>query len=221
MTPSLYAYLLQINPPEDPCLQELREQTDALVNAQLRSPTDQIHFMMFMLRLLKPQNLLEIGTYTGYATLAMALATEDHARICTIDHHPLFPPMGEAVWKKAQVAHRITWRCEEARVSLHALQQQQQRFDFIFIDAKKADYKHYLEVSLNLLTPNGVILMDNVLWKGDVADADTTDARAQCMREFNQFVLTRKDLHHCVIAIGDGLSLISKLVQAPKVLGLA
>lgn len=210
LTQELYQYILQANPVENVWMEELRLKTDRLKYARLRSPTEQIHFMMFLLKLIKPETILEVGTFTGYSTLAMALATPDETSIITCDLNHIFPETGQDVWERANVKQRIKLLLGPAINSLSGLQQDNCRFDFIFIDADKENYIQYFEQALSMLTPKGVIMIDNVLWKGEVINEQTSDPRARAMQEFNQYIKNKVGIDYCLIPIGDGVTLVSK-----------
>jgi predicted O-methyltransferase YrrM len=208
-TRDLYNYILKISPEENFYLKELRLKTDALKYSRLRSPTEQVNFMMFLLQLIKPINILEIGTFTGYATLAMALATSSNTKIITCDITNIFPEIGQEVWKQAGVSSRIQLMLGPAKDTLEKLHQQKQTFDFIFIDADKENYWHYFENSLNMLTDNGIIMIDNVLWRGQVADENIVDPTTTAIRNFNQQLSQQFNINYCVLPIGDGVTLVS------------
>ena len=212
LTPDLYQYLLQINPFENLYLQKLREKTDELKYARLRSPTEQVHFITFLLQCFKPKKLLEIGTFTGYTTLAMALATAETSEIVTCDINAIFPDIGRDIWVSAGVAEKILLRLGLALQTLQQLREEGRVFDFIYIDADKENYVAYFELSLEMLTGQGVILVDNVLWKGQVTDDTNHLSSTLGIRHFNQYLFQRRDINYCVLPIGDGLTLVRKNV---------
>jgi predicted O-methyltransferase YrrM len=209
-TPELYQYLLDLNPVENPYLKELRIKTDNLKYARLRSPTEQIHFISFLLRFIKPKAILEIGTFTGYSTLAFALATADDTKIITCDLNNVFPETGQEIWKKANVSHRIQLRLNPALVTLEKLQSENNSFDFIFIDADKENNWNYFEKTLALLNSGGIIAIDNVLWRGQVVEDDKVDSRTTATRDFNKRLSVQPGINYCVLPIGDGITLVSK-----------
>lgn len=210
LSPALYEYLIQVSPVEDPYLKELRLKTDKLKYARLRSPTEQIYFMMFMLRFLKPKRILEVGTFTGYSTLAIALACGTGSEIITCDINNIFPEVGREIWEKANVLDRISLRLGHAINTLESLVNENSRFDFVFIDADKENYIQYFDKALSMLTENGMIMVDNVLWRGEITDLQTSDMRAQAIREFNRHLAEKNGVNYCLLPIGDGITLISK-----------
>lgn len=210
LTPELYEYLLQINPPENPHLRDLRIKTDRLKYARLRSPTEQVQFIMFLLQFLRPKRVLEVGTFTGYSTLAMALSTPADTMITTCDINNIFPETGQEIWKNAGVNDRIQLMLGPAMETLTQLKMQDYDFDFIFIDADKENYWEYFSLSLELLSQNGLIMIDNVLWRGQVVDSNHNDMRTIAIRDFNQRLAHHPDIHYCFIPVGDGISLVSK-----------
>ena len=210
LAPALHEYLMQVSPEEDPHLKELRIKTDTLKYARLRSPTEQVYFMMFLLRFLKPKKILEVGTFTGYSTLAIALACGVDADIITCDINNVFPEVGHDIWKKANVSNRISLRLGHAVNTLEDLVKEDSKFDFVFIDADKENYIKYFDMAFSMLTEKGIIMVDNVLWKGEVADGQTSDMRAQAIREFNNYLAEKPEINYCLLPIGDGVSLVSK-----------
>jgi predicted O-methyltransferase YrrM len=210
LTKDLYEYILKMNPKENPYLEALRIETDKLKYSRLRSPTEQIHFITFLLSLLKPKNILEIGTFTGYSTLAMGLATPPTTKIITCDINNVFPEIGKTYWENAGMEKRIQLLLGPAKKTIANLQTESKTFDFIFIDADKENYWDYFQSSLNMLNHNGVIMIDNVLWHGQIIDHETDDIRAIAIRDFNQRLSQQTNINFCLLPIGDGITLVTK-----------
>lgn len=210
MTPELYEYVLNSNPNENSFLKELRKKTDALKYSYLRSPSEQISFLTFMLNLLKPKKILEIGTFTGYSTLAMALATPEDTEIITCDINNVFPSIGLDTWAASGVLDRIELRLGLAMDTLATIQSESKQFDFIYIDADKENVWNYFEKSFSMLTEQGVIIVDNVLWRGRVIDEAYSDSKTNAIRDFNLRLSNEPGVCYCLLPIGDGLTLISR-----------
>ncbi|MEL0638665.1 O-methyltransferase [Marinomonas sp. TI.3.20] len=206
----LYNYILDHNPKENEFLLKLKNKTDELKYARLRSPTEQIHFLSFLLKFLNPKAILELGTFTGYSTLAFALSTKSNCNIITCDINNIFPSIGVDIWKEANVSDRITLELGPAKNTLIKLLENKALFDFIYIDADKENNWSYLEMALFLLNEDGMIIIDNVLWHGDVVKEEINTDRVNALREFNKKVMQLSNINYCLLPIADGLTIISK-----------
>ena len=204
----LHAYLLSVSPPEHPVLRRLREATAALEQREMQIGPEQGRFMAFLLRLIGARRALEIGTFTGYSTLAMALAMGEEGRVVACDISREWTDIGRRHWEEAGVASRIELRLGHALRSLDALAREQAAFDFAFIDADKRNYAEYYRRCLELVRPGGVIAVDNTLWSGKVADPSVTDDDTEAIRHFNAMVAADDRVVMSVVPIGDGLTLI-------------
>lgn len=209
MTDKLYRYLLKIIPKQNPILNALRKETLLLKEAEMMTSPEQMAFFQFLLYILQPTAILEIGTFTGYATLAMALATPPDCKIITCDIFEKWPAIGEVFWQKANVNSKIEVNIGPALNTLQTLKQRTLRFDFIFIDADKSNSWNYLTESLHILKPKGIIAIDNTLWKGKVADKSITDHQTEVIRVLNARLAELRNVIYSVIPIGDGLTLVS------------
>ena len=146
----------------------------------------------------------------GYSTLAMALALNDNGKIITVDHDLKTTKHATKFWKQANVLDKITLINEDGSKSLQQFKEEKFIFDFIFIDADKSGYKNYLELCLNLISDNGLIVFDNVLWKGKVTDPSINDKKTNTIREFNDFIKNDNRVDTTMISIGDGMTLCQK-----------
>jgi predicted O-methyltransferase YrrM len=173
---------------------------------------EQGQLMAFLIELTAAEKTLEIGVYTGYSSLVVALALPETGRITACDINTETTSIAQEFWKKAGVAHKIDLKLAPALETLENLIKQNlsNSFDFIFIDADKKNYLNYYEHSLRLLRPGGLILVDNVLWGGRVADSNSHDKQTLAIRAFNQAIYQDKRISMCLIPIGDGLTLIRK-----------
>lgn len=208
---TLYQYFFEHACKENAILQELREFTHTMPQAAMQISPEQGQFMGFLLRLMQAKTYLEIGTFTGYSSLIAALNTPDQAKIYALDISETFTNIAKTYWEKAGVSHKISLHLAPASETLHMFQANAQTFDFIFIDADKANYLDYFEAALTLLAPRGVIAVDNVLWYGKVADIEAQDKETNAIRALNTRISADNNLYHTLIPIGDGLSLVQKI----------
>ncbi len=212
LTDPLYAYLLAVSSREPPLLGELRAETSALHGAGMQISPDQGQFMALLVRLIGARRCLEIGVYTGYSSLAVALALPDDGRLLACDISEEWTAVARRYWARAGVAHKIDLRLAPALRTLDALLAAGEagRFDFAFIDADKQAYPDYYERALELLRPGGLICVDNTLWSGAVADPTDTDPDTVALRSFNQRVHSDGRVDLSLLPVGDGLTLLRK-----------
>ena len=210
-TPELEKYLNQ-NSIENLVLQELRDfsfkELGDVANMQV-SP-EQASFLHMLIKIGNYSQILEVGTFMGYSTLAMALALNDNGKIITVDNDVKTTEHATKFWKQANVLDKITLINEDGSKSLQQFKEEKFMFDFIFIDADKSGYKNYLELCLNLISDNGLIVFDNVLWKGKVTDPSINDKKTNTIREFNDFIKNDNRVDTTMISIGDGMTLCQK-----------
>ncbi|MEM1427112.1 MAG: class I SAM-dependent methyltransferase [Cyanobacteria bacterium P01_H01_bin.130] len=212
VSPELYDYLLSVSLREPAVLQALRRVSSDRPGSQMLIPPDQGQFLNLLLKLMGAKRVLEVGTFVGYSTLWMALALPEDGEIIACDIDKASGAIAEEFWSRAGVADRIDLRLAPALDTLNALIDQGTAgsFDFAFIDADKRNYGAYYEHCLTLIRPGGLVAIDNVLWSGRVADADTTDKRTQAIRQFNQDRLSDRRGDLSVLTVGDGLTLVRK-----------
>ncbi len=212
MTDALHDYLLSVSLRETDVQRQLREDTARLPEAGMQLSPEQGQFLQLLVRLTGARRCLEIGTFTGYSALAVALALPDDGFITACDVSETWTDMAWRYWQAAGVAHKIFLRLAPARETLDALLEQDQAglYDFAFIDADKEGYLDYYERALRLLRTGGLIAVDNTLWSGRPADPAVTDADTAAIRAFNSRLHadTRVDLS--VLPVGDGLTLARK-----------
>ena len=212
----LYDYLISISLREPEPLAQLRQATAQLPSSGMQIAPDQGQFMALLIQLMGAKKVLEIGTFTGYSALCMALALPDDGTLITCDIEEKCREFGPPYWQAAGVADRIDLRIAPALDTLNTLLANGQAgtFDFAFIDADKVNYRHYYEKSLELLRPGGLIAIDNVLWGGDVADPDITDdPDTIALRNLNQTLHQDERIDLSLLAIADGLALALKRGQ--------
>jgi predicted O-methyltransferase YrrM len=209
MTPALHAYLTEVSVREPDVLRRLREETAALPRAGMQILPDQGTFMALLIRLIGARHCLEIGTFTGYSSLAVALALPADGRVVCCDVSQEYTDVARRYWAMAGVADRIALHIGPARETLDRLlaEGEGQRFDFAFIDADKENYGHYYEAALRLVRPGGLIAIDNVLWGGAVADPAKNDPDTAALKALNHKLHGDERVDLCMLPLGDGLTL--------------
>ena len=210
---SIYSYLLENSLRELPVLKKLREETQKMPLGRMQISPDQGQFMAMLVRLIVPKNIVEVGTFTGYSSLVMALALPENGKIVACDISEKFTRKARRFWKEAGVANKIALRLGHARETLEMMLNEglSGTFDMAFIDADKENYKIYYEKCLELLRPGGLMLIDNVLWYGRPADPDASDVDTVSIREFNKFLYKDPRVDISLLSMGDGLTLARKL----------
>lgn len=208
----LYQYLISVSLRESDLQKALREETDRLEMGRMQISADQGQFMALLIRLMGAARVLEIGAFTGYSALAMALALPDHGRIITCDVSAEWTAIAQRYWREAGVQEKIDLRLAPALETLAGLGEG--GFDFAFIDADKRNLQAYYEHCLRLVRPGGLIAIDNVLWGGAVADPDDVTEDTQAIRACNAFVCQDMRVDISLVPIGDGLMLARKKAGA-------
>lgn len=208
----LYDYLLEVSLRENPVLTELRAETASLTQAHMQIAPEQGQFMAFLARLIGARRYLEIGTFTGYSALAVALALPDDGQVIACDLSPEWTAIAQHYWSRAGVAHRIQLELRPALETLEHLRAAGRAgtFDLAFIDADKTEYLAYYEHVLALLRPGGLIMVDNTLWDGAVVDPDDREPDTEAIRAFNRHVQQDPRVALSLVPIGDGLTLAHK-----------
>jgi O-methyltransferase len=200
-------YLLANQPPEHPLLCELREVTSTMGRARMQISPEQGHFLGFLIRLTAAKNVLEVGTFTGYSALAMALALPDDGRIVALDKSAEWTDVARGFWSRAGVAKKIDLRIGAAAETMQGLidEKRGDQFDFAFIDANKEDYDAYYELALRLVRPGGLIAVDNALRGGRVADPDETHLSVTAVRDLNAKIARDERVDRVLLPVGDGM----------------
>lgn len=211
-TSALYEYFQANSLREHAMLAKLREATKGMPGAVMQISPEQGQFMSLLIELLAAKKTLDIGTYTGYSALAVALALPADGKVisCDVDAHTT--AVAKQYWQAAGVMEKIDLKLAPAKETLEALVSNGESgtFDFSFIDADKNNYDAYYEYSLTLLRPGGLIAIDNVLWDGKVADPNVSDVATDTIRALNKKVLKDERITLSMIPIGDGLTLARK-----------
>jgi predicted O-methyltransferase YrrM len=212
LTDALHDYLLSASLREPPVLRQLREETASEPLARMQIAPEQGQLMALLVRLMGARKALEIGVFTGYSSLAVAMALPEGGKLVALDNDAAWTATAQRYWASAGVADRIELRLAPALESLDRLVREGQAgsFDFAFIDADKDGYLAYYERCLALLRPGGLVAVDNVLWSGRVADPADDDEDTHALRDFNDFVLADQRVDLSMVPIGDGLTLARK-----------
>lgn len=188
-------------------LRELRTATKAVPMSGMQIGADQGQFMQLLVRAIGARRCLEIGTYTGYSALAVALALPPGGRLICCDISEEWTAVGKPFWKKANVEKKIDLRIGPA---LETLKKLKGPFDFVFIDADKPNYANYYEACLPLVRRGGIIAIDNTLWSGAVADPSQKDADTVALRQFNDKLHGDDRVALAMLPLGDGVTLALK-----------
>ena len=178
---------------------------------KLQISINQCHFLYLVTKLFKPKKILEIGTFTGLSSLSMCIGLENGSKITTIDKNKETSLVAKNFFENAKVSEQIDIIIDEATNGINKLISQKKIFDLIFIDADKENYKKYYELSFNLLKKDGFIIIDNVLWHGEVVDKNNKEHLTEIIRDFNIHVNNDARVENMIIPIGDGFSICRKL----------
>jgi len=208
----LHDYLLECTLRETPVQRALRAATKKVPRAGMQISPEQGSLMQLLVRLTGARRCLEIGTYTGYSALAVALALPSEGGIVCCDVSEEWSAIARRYWKLAKVERKIELRLAPALETLDALLAEGAagRFDFAFIDADKRNYQHYFDRCLKLVRRGGLIAVDNTLWGGRVADRSARDGDTRAIRAFNRRLARDRRVEMAMVPIGDGLSLARK-----------
>ena len=208
---ALYAYLLEHRTPDDDVVRELREETAKLGDwAVMQIAPDQATLLRLLVSLIGARRAVEVGTFTGLSSLAIARGLPADGRLLCLDVSEEWTSVARRAWKKAGVDGRIELRIAPAADTLRGLPLEPQ-FDFAFIDADKKSYLVYFEEILKRLRPGGLIAVDNVLWEGDVVRPEEQGEDVVAIRRFNEAVRADRRVESVMLAIADGLTLARKL----------
>ncbi len=205
-------YLRDVITRETPVQRRLREETSRLPMSVMQTTPDQVEFLAMLVKLLGAKRVIEIGTFTGYSALAMALALPENGRLDACDISKEWTDVAKRYWQEAGVSERIKLHLAPAQETLAKFLQQGQAgtFDFAFIDADKQGYDAYYETCLKLVRQGGLIAFDNMLWGGDVADPSVQDVQTRALRDLNAKIRDDGRVDCCLLTVADGIMLARK-----------
>jgi predicted O-methyltransferase YrrM len=210
ITPALHDYLVEHGAPPDAVQRALIDATAKLGPiARMQIAPEQGAFMTLLTRATGARRAVEVGTFTGYSALCVARGLPDDGKLLCCDVSDEWTSIGKPYWEKAGVAHKIELRLGPAAETLRALPQED-LFDLAFIDADKESYPIYFEEILVRLRPNGLILVDNVLWMGNVVNPEASDANTRAIRAFNDHVAGDERVDCVMLPLGDGVTVLRK-----------
>ncbi len=212
LTEQLYDYLLDVSLRDNALLRALRKHTDELESGAMQISADQGQFMALQLKLMRAKRVIEIGTFTGYSALVMALALPSDGRLVACDTSEEWTTIAQRYWEQAGIAHKINLQLGPALKTLQKLlnEGEEEQFDAAFIDADKVNLRNYYEKCLQLVRPGGLIMIDNVLWSGEVIDTSNQSADTRAIRELNTYIYNDERVDISLVPIGDGLTLARK-----------
>lgn len=208
----LYSYLQTVSVRPNMVLQELRETTLTLPNSIMQISPEQGQFMQLLIKLMSAKRTIEVGVYTGYSALAVALALPKNGEVVACDINKEWTDIAQTYWKKAGVADKIKLHLAPAEVTLQSLidEGQEEQFDFAFIDADKTGYAKYYEQCLKLIRPGGLIMIDNTFMHYTVLNNDKSDKTAEAIRQINVKLLHDERVDISMVPMGDGVLLARK-----------
>lgn len=212
MTDTLYEYLQGVAVRDLEILKRLREETQKLPQGGMQISPEQGQLMAFLIKLIGAKRALEVGTFTGYSSLCVALALPEDGKLVACDVSEEWTNVARRYWAEAGVADKIELKLAPGAQSLAAMVEAGEggSFDFAFIDADKSQYDTYYELSLKLLRPGGLMALDNVLRAGAVADPSRSDRDTEAIRALNVKIHADERVDMCLVPIGDGLTLVRK-----------
>ena len=208
---SLVKYLQSVGYRFDPIIDNLEKETSSLGNvSQMQIGKEQGQFLEIITKISNTKNCLEIGRFTGMSTLFMARGLPPTGKIITVDNSDEFLPLAKKYWDLGGVSSKIQSVIGEGVEVLQSMIDRQYIVDLIFIDADKKNYPNYYELSLNLLNKDGIIIIDNMLWNGDVADMKKNDSQTSTIRDLNSKIQNDLRVEFSLLPLSDGLSFIRK-----------
>jgi predicted O-methyltransferase YrrM len=205
----LAAYVLQYGTREPDVLARLRKETESLPQHRMQIPPEQGALLAMLVELLGARRCIEVGTFTGYSSTAVALALPPDGRLVCCDVSEEWTSIAHRYWGEAGVADKIDLRIAPAAETLDGLLEggEEGAFDLAFVDADKRGYDRYYEQLLRLVRPGGLIVFDNTLWGGDVLDEDTDDTDTKALRALNVKLAADERISLCLLPVADGVTL--------------
>lgn len=212
LTQELYHYLQKVSLRETEEQKHLRHLTAQMPKAVMQISPEQGQFMQMLVRIANAKKCIEVGVFTGYSALSVALALPDDGKIIACDISDEWTRIGQPFWEKAGIAHKIDLHIRPAAQTLDQLiaEGQSDTFDFAFIDADKTNYNTYYEQCLALVQKGGLILIDNTLWEGKVIDPKIVDPETNAFQALNEKLLHDQRVDISMLPVGDGITLVRK-----------
>ena len=212
VTQDLLDYIYNHTQPLHPVQKDILAHNKTLGDIQRMQISEiQGHFLQLIIKINNVKNCLEIGTFTGFSTFTMALALPNDGKITTLDHDKEIVTVAKKFFKKGDLDNIIETVISPAIETLKKFLQEGKKFDLIFIDADKGNYKNYYELCLNLINKKALIIFDNVLWHGEVFKKNVTDEQTNVMREFNMHIKHDSRVEKVILPLGDGLTICRKI----------
>ena len=212
VTQDLLDYIYNHTQPLHPVQKDILTYNKNLGDIQrMQISETQGHFLQLIIKINNVKNCLEIGTFTGFSAFTMALALPDGGKITTLDHDKKIVSVAKKFFKKGDLENLIETVISPAIETLKKFLQEGKKFDLIFIDADKGNYKNYYELCLNLINKKALIIFDNVLWHGEVFKKNVTDEQTNVMREFNMHIKHDSRVEKVILPLGDGLTICRKI----------
>ena len=212
VTQDLLDYIYDHTQPLHPVQKDILNHNKTLGDIQRMQISEvQGHFLQLIIKINNVKNCLEIGTFTGFSSLTMALALPNGGKLTTLDHDKKILHVAKDFFKKGNLDNKIEIVISPALEALKRFSQEGKKFDLIFIDADKVNYKNYYELSLNLINEKALIIFDNVLWHGEVFKKNVTDEQTIIMREFNKYIKDDNRVEKVILPLGDGLTICRKI----------
>lgn len=208
----IYNYICDVSINESELLHQLRQETAQLEYSVMQISPEQGQFMSLLIKMIKAERAIEIGTFTGYSSICIASAMPENGHLICCDISPQWTDIAEKYWAMAGLENKITLHSRPAGETLQGLLDEgaENSFDFVFIDADKQNYIVYYEMALRLLRRGGMIAVDNTLWSGAVADPENIEPGTRAIRRFNEKIRQDDRVSSSLLTIGDGLTLILK-----------
>jgi caffeoyl-CoA O-methyltransferase len=212
LSDELYRYMLSVSLRESELLGQLREETSTQTLARMQLAPEQAQFLAFLVKLTGARRVIEVGVFTGYSSLAVAMALPQDGSMVACDVSEEWTAIARRYWEEAGVSDRIDLRIAPATETLQSLINDGAAgsFDFVFIDADKQSYSNYVDLAEELLRPGGLIAIDNVLWGGLVVDESRQDEETKSIRAINRNLATDDRFDISLVPIGDGVTLLHK-----------
>ena len=212
ISPLLEKYIENFSHSLHPIQKEIISYNESLGDIKrMQIAVSQCYFLQLITKVSNSKKILEVGTFTGLSALSMSLALPDDGSLITLDKNSKTNKIATDFFKKAKQEKKIKTIIKPAMESIEILKKENNYFDIVFIDADKDNYKNYYDSSLEMIKKNGLLIIDNVLWHGEVADKENNEKFTKIIRDFNSYVKDDKRTKQIILPLGDGLTICSKL----------